>query len=194
MYIAVTGGIGTGKSYVCRLLKEQFGIEVYDCDAAAKRLMNSSKEIQEKFIHLVGPGVYEGGNLKKHVLADFLLASESNKHAVNEIVHPAVARDFEASGLQWLESAILFESRFYERLRFDVIVCVTAPVDVRLHRIMRRDHITEEKAKEWVDIQMPQEDIVRQSNFEIYNDGHRPLLPQLISLLNSIKKQYSDFQ
>lgn len=110
MKIAITGGIGSGKSYVCRLL-EQRGIAVYDCDAAAKRLMRTSTTLQQQLKTLVGDAVYSAdGVLQKPVLAEFLLASEANKLAINDIVHPAVATDFATSGQQWLESAILFES------------------------------------------------------------------------------------
>lgn len=88
MKIAITGGIGSGKSYVCRLL-EQRGIEVYDCDAAAKRLMRTSDRLQQQLKALVGDAVYSAdGVLQKPVLAEFLLASEANKLAINDIVHP----------------------------------------------------------------------------------------------------------
>lgn len=106
MKIAVTGGIGSGKSYFCRLLAD-YGISVYDCDAGAKRLMAQSAELQEGLRRLVGDGVYINKVLQKNVLAKFLLASEANKLAVDEVVHPAVAADFLSSGLDWLESAIL---------------------------------------------------------------------------------------
>ena len=103
MKIAITGGIGSGKSFVCRELAKR-GIEVYDCDAAAKRLMCSDEQLQAALKLLVGNEVYADGVLQKPVLAQFLLASEANKLAVNDVVHPAVARDFEQSGKNWLES------------------------------------------------------------------------------------------
>ena len=99
MRIAITGGIGSGKSYVCRML-EQRGIKIYDCDAAAKRLMRTSGSLQLQLKELVGEDVYSAdGVLQKHVLAEFLLASEANKVALNNVVHPAVAVDYEASGM-----------------------------------------------------------------------------------------------
>ena len=109
MKIAITGGIGAGKSYVCQRLRAR-GIAVYDCDSAAKRLMAESQAIREGLISLVGPDVYSQGQLRKDVLTEFLLQSEANKQAVNDVVHPAVAEDFMASGYDWLESAILFDS------------------------------------------------------------------------------------
>jgi len=196
--VAITGGIGSGKSYVCRVLEKR-GIKVYDCDAGAKRLMRSDASLQSQLRALVGEEVYapssassdgEGGGsrqlvLQKPVLAEFLLASEENKQAVNDVVHPAVARDFEQSDCDWLESAILFDSGFDQRTHFDVVVCVTAPVPVRLRRIMQRDHISQDKAQQWIDAVMPQEDLVARSDFEIVNDGVMDVEKQVAHLLDS---------
>lgn len=183
--IAITGGIGSGKSYVCQLL-EKHGIKVYDCDAAAKRLMRTSATLRQQLRQLVGPQVYRGCILQKRVLAEFLLASEANKQAVNEIVHPAVALDFIESDYQWLESAILFDSGFHRRVPFSFVVCVSAPEDVRVQRIMARDGISEAKALEWIHRQMPQEQVEAQSDFVIVNDGVAPLEPQVDKLLENL--------
>ena len=183
---AITGGIGSGKSYVCRLLAQR-GIPVYDCDAAAKRLMRSSDKLKDSLRQLVGNDVYTAdGTLQKRILAEFLLASEQNKQAVNDIVHPAVANDFRASGMEWLESAILFESGFDRRVAFDHTVCVCAPRQTRIQRIVQRDSISEAKAAEWIDAQMPQDEIIRRSDFRIDNDGIRSLETQIDSILASI--------
>lgn len=183
--IAITGGIGSGKSYVCQLL-EKHGIRVYDCDAAAKRLMRTSAPLRQQLRQLVGPQVYRGCILKKRVLAEFLLASEANKQAVNKVVHPAVAHDFIDSDYQWLESAILFDSGFHRRVPFSFVVCVSAPEDVRVSRIVARDGISEAKALEWIHRQMPQEQVESMSNFVILNDGVLPLEPQLEKLLGCL--------
>ena len=180
--IAITGGIGSGKSYVCQLL-EKHGIKVYDCDAAAKRLMRTSATLRQQLRQLVGPQVYRGCILQKRVLAEFLLASEANKQAVNEIVHPAVALDFIESDYQWLESAILFDSGFHRRVPFSFVVCVSAPEGVRVQRIMARDGISEAKALEWIHRQMPQEQVEGLSNFVIVNNGVAPLEPQVDKLI-----------
>lgn len=183
--IAITGGIGSGKSYVCQLL-EKHGIKVYDCDAAAKRLMRTSATLRQQLRQLVGPQVYRGCILQKRVLAEFLLASEANKQAVNEIVHPAVALDFIESDYQWLESAILFDSGFHRRVPFSFVVCVSAPEAVRVQRIMARDGISEAKALEWIHRQMPQEQVEAQSDFVIVNDGVAPLEPQVDHLIHQL--------
>lgn len=182
--IAITGGIGSGKSYVCRFL-EKHGITVYDCDAEAKRLMRTDAELQAGLKKSVGEEVYSAdGILQKPVLAQFILTGEANKQAVNDVVHPAVARDFEQSDCEWMESAILFDSGFNRRTHFDKVVCVSAPVAVRLQRIMQRDHISQEKAQQWIDAVMPQEELIARSDYEIVNDGVRDVEAQVVHLLD----------
>ncbi len=184
MKIAITGGIGSGKSYVCRIL-EKHGIRVYDCDARAKRLMRQDADLQAGLKKLVGEEVYSAdGILQKPVLAQFILTGEANKQAVNDVVHPAVARDFEQSDCEWMESAILFDSGFNHRTHFDKVVCVSAPVAVRLQRIMQRDHISQEKAQQWIDAVMPQEELIARSDYEIVNDGVRDVEAQVVHLLD----------
>lgn len=186
MIIAITGGIGSGKSYVCKLL-QSYQISVYDCDAAAKHLMRTSASLQRQLSQLVGVDLFPGGILRKAPLAQYLLASPSNALAVDEIIHPMVAQHFLASGQEWIESAILFDSKFDERIHPDKVVCVTAPLSVRLHRIMHRDGISEAKAQAWIDRQLSQEEVVRRSHYEIVNDGNMPLRPQIENILNQIK-------
>ena len=184
-YVAITGGIGSGKSYVCHLLQNH-GIEVYDCDAAAKRLLHSDAALRQEFLNLVGDEVYQGADLQKKVLAKFILASDANKQAVNEVVHPAVANDFIKSGYDWLESAILFESGFHKRVDFDCVVCVSAPLEDRIARIMQRDSLSRDDAQEWIRRQMPQEEIIRLSDFTIVNDGRKNLEEQIEQIIHKI--------
>lgn len=184
--IAVTGGIGSGKSYVCRLL-EQRGIGVYDCDAGAKRLMASSEEIRNGLIKLIGDDAYVGWTLNKAVVTEFLLQSEENKQAINAIVHPAVIHDFYESGLQWMECAILFEAHLEHTV--DMVVCVAAPESVRVDRVSKRDSISHEKAKQWIDAQISQEEVIRRSDAVIINDGVASLDEQIDKLINNIKQK-----
>ena len=183
MRIAITGGIGSGKSYVADLLRAR-GIDVYDCDAAAKRLMRTSDDLKTQLQQIVGDNVYEDGQLQKRVLATYILTGEQEKQAVNDIVHPAVAADFMASGQSWLESAILFESRFDKRVPFDRTVCVSAPREVRIGRIMQRDHISREKAEAWIDAQMPQSETEHRCDYVILNDGQHDLDQQITAIIN----------
>lgn len=189
MKTGITGGIGSGKSYVCKLLAEH-GIEVYDCDSAAKRLMRESAEIRRQLTAIIGPDTYrqatdERGQtqwiLNKAAVAQFLLTSEQNAHAVDAIVHPAVFRDFQESGMQWMESAIMFESGINRLV--DRIVVVTAPEHVRIERIIKRDGITAEKAREWIARQWSQEEVCKRADFEIINDGQHDLKSQIESML-----------
>lgn len=191
MKIAITGGIGSGKSFVCGELIKR-GIRVYDCDAAAKRLMRSSSQLREELVRLVGPDVYDGAMLRKQVLARFLLESEDHKAAVNDVVHPFVARDFEGSGFDWLESAILFDSGFDKRTHFDFVVCVTAPCEERVRRIMARDHIGEPQALQWIGSQLPQEQVLARSNYEICNDGQCHVGKQVDALLGVLGGKFDD--
>lgn len=167
-HIAITGGIGSGKSFVCDILRRR-GFGVYDCDAAAKRLMATDKDLKRELSQLVGNGVYSNGVLQKSVLAQFILESEDNKQAVNHIVHPAVAADYLSSGCQWLESAILFDANFDQRVTFDIIIGVVAPDEVRTERIMTRDGISREQALQWIGCQMPQETVARLCDYIISN-------------------------
>ena len=157
-HIAITGGIGSGKSFVCDILRRR-GFGVYDCDAAAKRLMATDVKLQRELSLLVGNGVFVNGVLQKSVLARFILQGTANKLAVNDIVHPAVASDYLSSGCQWLESAILFDANFDRRVPFDIIIGVVAPYEVRTARIMARDGISREQAQQWIGCQMPQETV-----------------------------------
>lgn len=181
--VAVTGGIGSGKSYVCRLI-ERRGIHVYDCDSAAKRIMASSDEIKAALCRVVGDDVLSEGRIDKVVLASYLLKSEKNAQQINRIVHPAVAEDFISSGYSWMECAILFSSGFDKLV--DKVVCVTAPLEVRVDRIVRRDNISRDNALEWIGRQMPQEKVKTLSDYEIVNDGVLDVDIQIDKILASI--------
>ena len=181
--VAVTGGIGSGKSYVCRLI-ERRGIHVYDCDSAAKRIMASSDEIKVALCRVVGDDVLSEGRIDKVVLASYLLKSEKNAQQINRIVHPAVAEDFISSGYSWMECAILFSSGFDKLV--DKVVCVTAPLEVRVDRIVRRDNISRDNALEWIGRQMPQEKVKTLSDYEIVNDGVLDVDIQIDKILASI--------
>ena len=201
MKIGITGGIGSGKSYVCRLL-EQRGYRVYDCDSAAKRLIRTSPSIRRRLTKLIGPETYfkesgvrsqESGDrsqksgeyiLNKKAVAEFLLKSEDNAQAIDHIVHPAVFRDFEKSGLEWMESAIIYESGISRLV--DRVIVVTAPEEVRIQRVMQRDGISREKVLEWMDRQLPQEEVRQRADFEIVNDGQADLVQQLETILEKI--------
>ena len=148
--IGITGGIGSGKSYVSHLLEEA-GIPVYDTDTEAKKLTLSHPRIREGLLVLLGEDVYKAdGSLNKPVLASYLFASTENAGRVNRIIHPCVYEDFQqwadrqaTSGTEVvaMESAILFESGFHTAV--DYVVMVYAPLELRITRAMQRDAATE---------------------------------------------------
>jgi dephospho-CoA kinase len=176
MKVGIAGGIGSGKSYVARRLALR-GIRVYDCDSAAKRIMRS-EAIQQQLQALIG------SKPDKQALTQYLLQSDDHARAINAIVHPAVFADFEQSGLEWLESGIMYESganRYVDR-----VVVVTAPEEVRLQRIMQRDAISREQALQWLSRQWPQERVRQLADFEIVNDGLTDIDKQLNNILEQL--------
>ena len=188
MKIGITGGIGSGKSYVSRLLEAR-GYEVYDCDSAAKRLIAHSPFIRRRLTALIGPHTYlANGSLNKSAVAEFLLASEENANAVDRIVHPAVFNDFVKSGLNWMESAIIYESGIYRLV--DRVIVVTAPEELRIQRVMARDNISREKVLEWMGRQWPQEEIRQRADYEIVNDGQADIEQQLNNIIEQCNKLF----
>ena len=190
--IGITGGIGSGKSYVSTLLQQKFGIPVYDCDAEAKRLTATNEEIREKLIALVGPEVFDGTTLNKKLLADYLFADIENASQVNAIIHPVVLKDF----IKWttdngqqtivgLESAILYESGFNDSV--DYVLFVDAPEEVRLHRAMLRDAASEEQIKARMKMQQPELHRL-QADFIIDNSSNNDtrLLKQLNQIIHKL--------
>lgn len=185
MKIGITGGIGSGKSYICQRLKTR-GIEVYDCDSAAKRLIRTSDSIRRQLTQLIGEDTYIGESLNKVAVARFLLASESNAQAIDHIVHPAVFQDFMDSGMQWMESAILYESGI--NMLVDRVIVVTAPLEIRIQRVMQRDGITRENVEQWMQRQWSQEEVRKRADYEIVNDGIADIDAQIDIILEKIKE------
>ena len=185
MKIGITGGIGSGKSYICQRLKTR-GIEVYDCDSAAKRLIRTSDSIRRQLTLLIGEDTYIGDSLNKVAVARFLLASESNAQAIDHIVHPAVFQDFMDSGMQWMESAILYESGINKLV--DRVIVVTAPLEIRIQRVMQRDGITRENVEQWMQRQWSQEEVRKRADYEIVNDGIADIDAQIDIILEKIKE------
>ena len=108
------------------------------------------------------------------------------KRQLNNIIHPAVANDFEQSDYKWIETAILFSSGFINRIHIDKVVCVTAPKNLRIERIMNRNSVNKETALKWINSQMSQNDIISKSDFIIINDSMHELDSQIITLLKTL--------
>jgi dephospho-CoA kinase len=197
--IGVTGGIGSGKSVVCRLL-EVFGVQVYDADSESKRLSETAPEIIDGLKKLFGEDIYFDGRLDRPRLASYIFANEKLLAKVNAIIHPVVFRDFrrwaatqesrhceERSNLLShvaIESAILFESGLDSEV--DVSIAVTAPVELRLTRAMQRDSASEAEIMKRMNRQMPDEIVRNKADFIIHNDDASPIIPQLEAILRQI--------
>ena len=189
----ITGSIGSGKSLVCALLEER-GIPVFYTDDEAKAEMRDNADIHRELIALLGPeAISPDGRPVKAVLADYICRGPEYADNINKIVHPRVRermrrwikRESEgASPLLAVESALLFESGF--NTDCTATLAVVAPLEVRVSRIMRRDHITRDKALEWIGLQMPQEQKAALADHTIVNDGITPLTPQIDQLLRQL--------
>lgn len=188
---AITGGIGSGKSYVSALLEKR-GIPIYNADNESKRLTQEDEGIRCRLIELLGESVYEGGKLNKPLLAAYLFASSYHAEKVNGIIHPCVKKDF----LRWqdenavcpivgIESAILYEAGFEETV--DVVLMVYAPISVRIERAMRRDGASEEQILSRMNAQMDDEIKRRKADFVLINDGVEDVEKQLDAFLNEIE-------
>lgn len=189
--LGITGGIGSGKSYISFLLREQMNVPVYDCDTEAKRLISENEEIRRELISLVGEHIYKDGKLQKNVLADYLFASRQHADRVNAIVHPVVRDDF----LGWvkhqhaevvaMECAILYESGFDTAV--DKVLFVDAPLEVRIQRAMRRDGSTRHQVVARIGMQNAE---VQQEKADYVIDnaeeGQEALLEVLQKILNKI--------
>lgn len=186
--IGITGGIGSGKSVVSRLL-EVMGIPVYITDVESKRLTNTDPSIRKELSALLGEEVYENGVLNKPLLASYLFGHPDHAARVNGIIHPRVKEDFrrwveERNALPWvgMESAILIESGFTSEV--DVVVMVYAPLEVRIQRAIRRDSTTRELVMKRIQSQMSDEEKREQACFVIANDDETPLIPQVLELIS----------
>ncbi len=190
--LGVTGGIGSGKSYVSSSLRLR-GIPVFDSDSEAKKLMLEDKIIVSSLKGLLGDDVYIAGNLNKQLLASYIFSSPDNALKVNSIVHPRVKQTF----LKWadecfmrgcnvvaIESAILFEAGFDDIV--DRVVMINAPLEIRISRVMLRDNVTRDKVMERINLQMPDEEKMLKSDFIIMNDGIMSLDVQIDKLISSL--------
>ena len=156
--VGITGGIGSGKSVVSRLL-EIMGIPVYISDTEAKRITCTDTVIRRELCALVGQEVFQGGELNRTLLAEYMFGYPEHVKEVNAIIHPRVKDDFRQwtvrfgnNGLVGMESAILIESGFREEV--DFLVMVYAPLEVRVERAMKRDCSSRELVLKRIEAQM----------------------------------------
>lgn len=191
--IGITGGIGSGKSVVSKILS-LLNIPIYLSDDEAKRLTATDETIRRELTDLLGDELYQGGMLNKQMLANFLFASAENAEKINAIIHPQVKQDFRRwctrhSALQFvaMESAILFESGFDSEV--DVVVMLYAPQEVRIQRAMMRDAASRTQIEQRIKRQMDDEVKCSKAHYVLINDDKTALIPQVLQLLVSLSQK-----
>lgn len=170
--VGLTGGIGSGKTTVAKYF-EELGVPVYIADSEAKALMNRSKVIRRKLIALFGNEAYLENTLNRLFIAQQIFNDKKLLNAMNAIVHPKVASHFK----RWVnkqdspyvisEAAILFENGSYKK--YDYIITVTAPEDIRLQRVIKRDNSNKQKVEAIMANQWSDEEKIKRSDFVIEN-------------------------
>lgn len=186
--IGVTGGIGSGKSVVCRVCALK-GIPVYDCDSRAKALMRTSDAVRTSLLDLIGEEAFlPDGSLDTVRLGSRLFSDRSLRLAVEGVVHEAVRQDISSwietldSPVAMIESAVLHTSRLDQLV--DTVWLVQAPESLRVDRVMRRSPLTEAQVRARMECQQQEFDSLPGSKTRmVVNDGLSPLLPQINRLL-----------
>lgn len=188
LQIGITGGIGSGKSLVCKIFRS-LGISVYDADSHAKELMTTDGILISNIRKEFGELSYHGdGSLNRKYLSSTVFNDAGKLEKLNKMVHPRVGEDY----LQWVaehrdqsyvikEAALLFEAGSYKLL--DKVMVVTAPDWLRIERVKQRDpQRTEEQIRTIIGNQMPQEEKMKHADFTIVNDESVLLIPQVLKL------------
>ena len=191
--IGITGGIGSGKSVISRLLR-MMDVPIYDSDTEAKRVMQTDAGIRAELTALIKGELYTGDTLNKALLASYMFEDAQRVAQVNAIVHPRVKSDFRqwtnniesSAPIVGIESAILLEAGFREEV--DVVVLVYAPEDIRIRRAIHRDAASSESIIKRIRNQMSDEAKREQADYVIVNDGKTPLIPQVLTMISSLSK------
>lgn len=170
--IGLTGGIGSGKTTVANMFRE-LGVPVYDSDQEAKLLMNTSKKLRKAIIGLFGDNAYVNNVLNRQYIADKVFKDSNLLNKLNSIVHPAVREHFlvwaDSKNTDYViqESAIIFEND--NQSFYDAIILVTAPIEDRIDRILKRDNTTRENILYRMSNQFNDEQKEKLSNFIVFN-------------------------
>lgn len=188
--IGITGGIGSGKSVISRIL-QIMGYPVYDSDFWAKHLMNNNPVIQQTLTNKFGIKTYTPEGLNRTYLAQLIFNNKENITFVNSIVHPIVCDHFlqwakeQQSELVFIESAILFSSGLDKII--DLVIYIDAPQDLRLQRAIKRDKTSTEAISARINSQVHDNEFAyTHSNFIIKNDNKTLITPQIIAILQKI--------
>ncbi|MCU0365855.1 MAG: dephospho-CoA kinase [Bacteroidales bacterium] len=183
--LGITGGIGSGKTTVCRIFRV-LGVPVFVADVAARQLMNNDPSIRSEINEIAGKDLYEGGELDRRELARLIFNEPDMLQKVNASVHPAVLREFEAwssaidAPYVIMEAAILFEARA-DRL-VDRVISISAPVEERISRVMGRSEISREEVLERINNQMEDNEREEQSYYVINNADNEMIIPEILKI------------
>ncbi len=191
--IGITGGIGAGKTTVCRIF-ETLGIPVYYADDRAKWLMSNDAILRANIIEIFGSEAYlPDGSLHRAYISAIVFNNPEQLSLLNSLVHPAVLADGEAwhraqqnAPYSLKEAALLIESGSHTVL--DALIVVTAPESVRIARVMQRDNITASAVQSRLANQLPESEKVKLADFIIQNDGETLLLPQVMEVHRALCK------
>lgn len=192
--IGITGGIGSGKTTVCKLF-ERMGVPVYYADDRAKWLLNNQKDVIQQVKNLLGEESYLNNEINKTYIANKVFHNKDLLQQYNEIVHPVVAFDT----LEWMqqylykkyilkEAALLIETGIYKTL--DKLIVVTAPIDLRIERVIKRDRLSKKEVEARINNQMPQEEKIKYADFVVINDGKHNLEEQVNKIHTALEYQY----
>ena len=188
--VGITGGIGSGKSTLSKLLLAE-GFRVYNTDDEARRLQNESSSIRNQLIEQFGSEVYNIEGLNRKYLANIVFNQPESLLKLNSIVHPAVKEDFINWAKQYssekylfLECAILLEGKFDSLV--DKIVLVTASEAVRVERVMKRDQSTEEQVKSRIRNQMSDDEKMKHTDYILSTDDNHDMYPKMKYLLSQL--------
>ncbi len=185
--IGITGGIGSGKTTVCKLF-ELLGTPVYYADDASKKLLIEDPEIKKSILTIFGEEVLDEDRfISRKKVAALVFGNDDNLKKLNAIMHPAVARHFDS----WLkqydthpyvvkEAAIMFESGAY--LQMDKIITVVAPEALRIARVMKRDMVQKKDIQQRMQAQLTDEEKIKRSQYVILNDEVQLVIPQVLEL------------
>lgn len=184
--IGLTGGIGSGKSTVARIFR-QLDVPVYNSDEQGRRITDEDPEVKTAILQHFGAKVFfEDGRLNRKALAARVFQDKAELAALNAIIHPAVAKDFEAwcqqqhAPIVIKEAAIVFEHGLENYL--DGVLVVDAPEALRIKRVMKRSAMTEAEVKQRMAQQLPSETLIHKANWVIFNDEKHLLIPQVLSI------------
>lgn len=188
--VGLTGGIGSGKSTVAKLL-EVMGLPVFYADYEAKYLMRTDAVLKGKIIKLLGSDAYEGGELNRAFIAKKVFGNPDLLIQLNSIVHPAVRNHFETWCANFendqvliQEAAVLFENDSHHY--FDKTILVIAPEQVRIDRVMKRDESSEKDVRARIQNQWSDDKKKTMADFVIRNNNDELLIVQLSKIIKSL--------